>query len=284
MRTQQTAIRLVAMGIVISVSVGQAMAQQAVAPAQVAAPQVRQFLQPDNLDQIRNHQVLGLPTSYCGHVIDLLNTNRIRRETGYTGDPEIFLPHLTAGLQAGDLELLCVHLVCEGDACKGPIYQIDMKNNSCVPIGNFKVSVVGVLCQIDVHSPAATVCIPRMEAGECTQIQVQLPVTCMCMGPVGQQCAFDTLIVALDSYDELLECNELNNVQILKRCDITLVVAEAPAAAPAVTDPVETTPAPAPAQPVAPNTVPTDPTDPTDGLDLDNLDLSSAQSLQVPPQ
>lgn len=281
MRTQPTAIRLVAMGIVISVAVGQAVAQPAVAPAQVAAPQVRQFLQPDNPTLLRNYQVLGLPTSYCGHVIDLLNTNRLRQETGFTGDGEVFLPHLTAGLKPGDLELLCVHLVCEGDACKGPIFQIGMRNNSCVPIGNFKVSVVGVLCQIDVHSPAATVCIPRMEAGEETQIQIQLPATCMCMGLVGQQAAFDTLIVALDSYDELLECDELNNVQILKRAEIGVLVAQAPAVAPAPADPVETTPAPAPVQPVVPDTTPTDP---TDGLDLDNLDLSSAQSLQVPGQ
>ena len=279
MRTQLTAIRLVAMGMLISAGVDQAIAQQTVAPAQVAAPQIRQFLQPNNPTLLRNYQVLGLPTSYCGHVIDLLNINRIRQETGYTGDGEVFLPHLTAGLKPGDLELLNVHLVCDGDACKGPIFQIDMKNNSCVPIANFKVSVVGVLCQIDVHSPAANVCIPRMEPGEVTQIQIQLPATCMCMGPAGQQAAFDTLIVALDSYDELLECNELNNVQILERAEISLLVAETPVPAP--TDPVETTPAPVPAQPVTPETTPTDP---TDGLDLDNLDLGSAQTLQVPVQ
>lgn len=279
MRTQLTAIRLVAMGMLISAGAGRATAQQTVAPAQVAAPQIRQFLQPNDPTLLRNYRVLGLPTSYCGHVIDLLNINRIRQETGYTGDGEVFLPHLTAGLKPGDLELLNVHLVCDGDAGEGPIFQIDMKNNSCVPIGNFKVSVVGVLCQIDAHSPAANVCIPRMEPGQITQIQIQLPVTCMCMGPAGQQAAFDTLIVALDSYDELLECNELNNVQILKRAEISLLVAETPVTAPV--DPVETTPTPVPAQPVTPETTPTDP---TDGLDLDNLDLGSVQSLQFSVQ
>jgi hypothetical protein len=273
MRTQQTTIRLVAMGIMISVSVGQVMAQQAVAPANVAAPPVRQFLQTTNTDELRNSQVLGIPTSHCGHVIDLLAINRMRRHTGYVGDSEVLLPHLTAGLKPGDLELLCVKLVYEGDECAGPIFQIGMKNNSCVPIGNFKVTIVGVLCQIHVHSPTANVCIPRMEAGEETHIQVQLPATCMCMGPMGQQAAFDTLIVALDSYDDLLECNELNNVQILKRSEICLLTV----AAPAPTDVVETsptvpqTPAPEAPQEKAPS--------PLDGLDLDKLDLDQAQNL-----
>jgi len=261
------------MSIAVSANVGQTMGQQPAALVQATTPQVRQFLQPSNPDGIRNSQVLGIPTSHCGHVIDLLMTNRMRRQTGYTGDGEVMLPHLTAGLKPGDLQILCVSLVCDGDACKGPIFQIGMKNNSCVPVGNFKVSVVGVQCQIHVHSPTATVCIPRMEAGEETHIQVQLPVTCMCMGPIGQQAAFDTLIVALDSYDELLECDELNNVQILKRAEIGLLVAAAPAevveSAPVAPEP----PAPAPESPQekAPS--------PLDGLDLDNLDLEQAQNL-----
>jgi len=275
MQSQHTLLRLVAMSIAVSATVGQTMAQQSTAPVQVTTPQVRQFLQPTTTDELRSSQVLGIPTSHCGHVIDLLASNRMRRHTGYVGDSEVMLPHLTAGLKPGDLELLCVKLVCEGDECTGPIFQIGMKNNSCVPIGNFKVSVVGVLCQIHVHSPTATVCIPRMEAGEETHIQVQLPATCMCMGPVGQQAAFDTLIVALDSYDDLLECNELNNVQILKRSEICLLTVETPAQ----TDVVETTPAaPAPQTP-APEIPQEETPSPLDGLDLDNLDLDQAQNL-----
>jgi hypothetical protein len=269
MRSHNSALKLVAMGIVISASISQLQAQQETVPAQVGPTQ---FLQPANTDQLRHSQVLGIPTSHCGHVIDLLMTNRMRQQTGYAGHGEVHLPHLTVGLKPGDLELLCVHLVCEGDAHKGPIFQIGMRNNSCVPIGNFKVSVVGVLCQIQVHSPTATVCIPRMEAGEETQIQVQLPLTCMAMGPVAQPVAFDTLIVALDSYDELLECDELNNVQILNRAEIGPLVAEVPV--PDTTQPVD----PAPAVP-APEVPQDGDTSPLDGLDLDNLDLNQAQNL-----
>ncbi len=274
MRSHLCALTLVATAVVLSSTAQPAAAQQVTAP--VEAPAVQQHLQPNNVDDIRNSQVLGIPTSFCGHVIELLNNNRLRRQTGLIGEGEIFLPHLTAGLKPGDLELMCVHLVCDGDAVKGPVFQISMKNSSCVPIGNFKVSIVGVLCQIDVHSPTATICIPRMEPGEVRQIQIQLPLTCMCMGPATQPVPFDTLVVALDSYDELLECDELNNVQILKRAEIGLLVAEAPAPAPApapaTVEPEQTVPA----QPVTPDTRP------EDELDLDNLDLSSAQSLQVP--
>lgn len=277
MRSRHSALKLVAMGMIISASIGQVQAQQETVPAQAGTPQIRQFLQPANTDLLRNSQVLGIPTSHCGHVIDLLMANRLRQQAGHAGYGEVQLPHLTVGLQPGDLELQCVHLVCDGDAHQGPIFQIGMKNNSCVPIGNFSVSVVGVLCQIQVHSPTATVRIPRMEAGEETQIQIQLPVGCMSMGLVGQQAAFDTLIVAVDSYDEMLECDELNNVQILNRAEIGLLVAETPV--PDTTAPVNPAPAdPAPAVPTP--EVPQDgDTSPLDGLDLDNLDLNQAQSL-----
>ena len=69
-------------------------------------------------------------------------------------------------------------------------------------------------------------------------------------------------------FDELLECDELNNVQILKRQEVGLLV----------TQPVQT--APVPQAPVTP-AVPAVPAPPVsqerpsllDGLDLDKLDL-----------
>jgi hypothetical protein len=154
-----------------------------------------------------------------------------------------------------------------------------MKNNSDVPIGNFKVSIVGVLGQIHVHSPTVTVPIRRMEAGEQSLIQIQLPVTCMSMGLVSQQSAFDTLIVALDSYDDLIECDELNNVQILRRLEIAHLVAPIQVAPP-VADLalLESTPPPAVTVPQVPEgTTPS----PLDGLDLDELELEEAKSLRL---
>ena len=270
-----------------------AMAQQ---PATIPnPPAIQQYLQPQDPTNLLQNQLLGIPGSCCGHVIDLLMHNRIRQQTGQTGSGEVMLPHLTAGISPGDLQLQCVHLVCDGDNCKGPVFQIGMKNESNVPIGNFRVSIVGVLGQIHLHSPSQTIHISRMEACEELQIQMQLPVTCMAMTCNAAPCPFDTLVVAVDSCDQLMECNELNNVQILKRCDITPLATETVAVTPAgpgTSLPNSVSPGPAiadaaPAAPAAPeipaapeNQQPTAPeSSPLDNLDLDSLQIGDAQNL-----
>ena len=49
----------------------------------------------------------------------------------------------------------------------------------------------------------------------------------MSMGPSGSEtAACDTLVIALDSFDEWIESNELNNVLILRRCEVPEVVAD----------------------------------------------------------
>lgn len=279
----KSALAIAALGLFISANSPLANAQQQpvvqdqVQPQPVqrsGVPQVRQFLQQTNFNDVRRSQVLGIPTSSCTHVVDLMMKNQMRSQLQINGAEQLHLPHLSVGLTPGDLEFVCIHLVCDGDAYSGPIFQIGMKNNSDVPIGNFSVSLVGVLGQIHVHSPSATACILRMEAGEETQIQIQLPVNCMSMGPLHQRAEFDTVIVALDSHDQLLECDELNNVQILKRAEVGLLVTHQPIQR------LPVAPAPAPAVPT-PQQTPS----PLDGLDLDKLDLgpesdeSEAQSL-----
>lgn len=276
MLSHHSVLKVFALGLLLSTTCGHASAQQLDRLNPI--PRVRQFLQQSNPDDVRRNELLGIPSSHCGHVVDLMMKNRMRARFRTNGIEQLHLPHLTVGLQPGDLEFLCVHLVQEGNAQQGPVFQVGMKNNSDVPIGNFKVSLVGVLGQIHVHSPSATICIPRMEAGQEMQIQIQLPVACLSMGPLHQQCCFDTLVVALDSYDELLECDELNNVQILARQEVGLLVSE----------PAQPASGPTPLQPVAPAPVPSTPlekTSPLDGLDLDQLNLeggpdeSEVQSL-----
>jgi len=269
MIAQQPALRLVALGLAIASTPGTAIAQQ-------------QVLQPVNVDHLRTSQVLGIPSSHCGHVINLLLHNRVRQQAGHLrGTPQIQMANLSVPLTPGDLELLCVHLVCDGDKTKGPVFQVSLRNNSQIPIGDFRISLVGVRGQIHVHSPTATVHVTRLEAGQESQIQIQLPVTCMAMGLVNQQAPFDTLIVAVDSFDELLECDELNNVQILKRCDIGLLVAEAEEVP--VVDSVPAPSTPAPSAPSA--TVPAVPEkvapSPLDEIDVDKLGLETAQGAAV---
>jgi hypothetical protein len=98
----------------------------------------------------------------------------------------------------------------------------------------------------------------------------------------GQPVPFDTLVVAIDSYDELVERDELNNVAILPREGIKALVVEA-AAEPS------TPTVPSPKEPVPPTsadpkngplpTLPGDKPQPTplDEIDFDKLDLDGGQ-------
>lgn len=266
MTTRQLTFKALALTIIATASIGQSIAQQ-------PAPEVQTFMQPNNVNELRQSMALGIPTSNCHNVINLMMTNRMRQQTNQVGTPEIYLPHMTVGTKTGDLELTCVNLVRDGDHCQGPVFQIGMCNHSAVPIGNFQVSLVGILGQIHTHSPTTTITIDRMECGEEKHIQMQLPVTCMSQPCAGGQAPFDSLVVAVDSCDELLECDELNNIQILKRCEIGLLVAETVAPAP-----VEIAPAPN-QTPVAPAPETPQPPSPLDGLDFDNLDSSDARNL-----
>ncbi|MCP4507749.1 MAG: hypothetical protein GY826_15330 [Fuerstiella sp.] len=270
MNIQDHAAKLFALGALLALSMGHAKAQQANAvPGLSPTAPIGTALQPVNAGHIRASQDPGIPTSHCGHVINLLMTNRMRQSFGNAGNvaAPAYAPYLRAGQSPGDLQLLCVHLVCDGDAAKGPVFQISLKNNSNVPIGNFRISVVGVLGRIHMHSPTATITVPRMEAGCETQLQVQLPVTCMSLGISGQLVPFDTLIVAVDSFDEWLECDELNNVQILKRAEIPLLVV-ATVAPPVAAETVPVQPAPEAAVPSAPQEKAPSP---LDNIDLDDL-------------
>ena len=64
--------KLFAMGALFALSMGHTEAQQANAvPTLTATAPMGTALQPINVEHIRTSQVLGIPTSYCGHVINL---------------------------------------------------------------------------------------------------------------------------------------------------------------------------------------------------------------------
>jgi hypothetical protein len=217
--------------------------------------------------------VLGIDQPDCCHVIDLLMRNRARRFAGHGAPVGI---DVLGAPQPGDLELQAVHLVSDGAAGQGPVLQVSFRNNSQCAVRDFQISLVGVLDRITPHSPCRSIRIPCIDAGATKCINIQLPARCMTMGPRGGPFApFDTLVVALDSLDELIECNELNNVTIVRRAEIPLPVAEAPAtaAAPSTTDPGTTAPAPAPGDKAKPS--------PIENIDLDKLDLDDAQEAAV---
>ncbi|UUO09176.1 hypothetical protein M4951_12865 [Blastopirellula sp. J2-11] len=238
---------------------------------------------PVNAENIRTDQVLGIRTHSCGHVIHLLMQTRMLRQSGQVGfGGAMYNPHLGVMSKPGDLQLLCVSLI--SDACEGagPIYQIQLQNCSEIPVGNFRVSVVGACGQIQPYSPTAIVTVPRIEAGAVLELQIQLPLTCLAIyNPAGAAVEFNTLIVAIDSFDELIECNEVNNILILNRSEIAPLVVEETTV---VEESIETTAPPAvDTAPVVEGGVsaPAAPASPMDSIDLDDLDLGEAEQTAV---
>ncbi|MCC9607931.1 hypothetical protein LOC68_02615 [Blastopirellula sp. JC732] len=241
-------------------------------------------LVPINAENIRTDQVLGIQSHGCGHVIHLLMKSRMLRESGQLGfGGPMFNPQLGAWQKPGDLQLLGVCLVADACDTAGPIYQIQLQNNSEIPVGNFRISAVGTCGQIQPFSPTAVITVPRIEAGAILDLQIQLPLSCLSIhNPGGAAIAFDTLIVAIDSFDELIECNETNNILILNRGEVApLVVQEATVTEEATiettTPPVTTTAPPVDGNVAAPST----PTSPMDSIDLDDLDLGEAEQTAV---
>ena len=161
-----------------------------------------------------------------GHVIQLLMANKFRQNT-YQNGTEL-APGLMLGSpwqqEIGDLELLCVH--CDGtvDPRNGPVFEVTLRNNSQENLEHVVLSAVAVLGQIHDQSPTSVVSIRQIGATETISIRIQLPASSMVMGPVGSPVQpFETLVVAVDSLDELIESNELNNVSILRRGEIPMV-------------------------------------------------------------
>ncbi len=225
----------------------------------------------------RTSQILGVPESHCGHVIDLLIRNRMRQQSGAAGAelaPGLLLSRPPSSNQIGDLELVDVHLFADGGPGCGPVIQVTVRNNSAIAVGNFQISIVGVLGQIHAHCPTARGTVTQIPAGAVAPFQLQLPASAMALGFQGQPTApFDTVVVAIDSFDELMEANELNNVRIIRRVEL-LPLAPLPVvevAAPAVVPVVpETT---VPADTAIPS--PTQPASPLDGINFEDLQLES---------
>ena len=235
-------------------------------------------------------QVLGIPSWDCRHVIDLMIKNRWRRNMGihdFAGNSLVMVPPVLVPLTPGDLNLQSVHLAANQDATQGSVFQLTIHNNSQVPVGNFRVTLVAVLGTIQVHSPCVTTCIHHIDAGAVATVEMQLPA-----------CAFDTLVAAVDSLDELLECDELNNVHILSRSSIsvqpcatietvatgtttTSIGSGHPVATPSPSDPSETAPDSVPGLPNPglqnPGTGPLEKPD-VEGIDVDKLVLEELES------
>jgi hypothetical protein len=298
-RNIQSMLTVIAVGAALYFSARTAVAQQRTpAPAPQAnagtAPQVEAAATADSGTQVLGQTVSGRPNSgasltsapqvdevlgivrpQCGHVIELLLRNRFRRQVAAEMGSAPAVPHHPAMIGAipGDLELLEIQLISDGNAEQGPVFQVNFRNVGRLPAHNFRISLVGVLGRIDITSPTTTVHVRCLEAGQTANLQVQLPPSAMAITLLGgDPLPFDKLVVALDSFDELIERNELNNVTILKRADIQPFVVES---APIAGEKPESdaSPVPAPKEETPPSSL--------DKIDLDELDLDDADEAAV---
>lgn len=157
-----------------------------------------------------------------------------------------------------------------------PCHSGHRANSSAIVVGNFQVSIVGVLGQIHAHCPTVRGTVTQIPAGAMAQFQLQLPASAMALGFQGQPTApFDTLVVAIDSFDELMEANELNNVRIMRRGEL-LPLTPPPVAVTEVVAPAVVPVAPeatAPSDTAIPS--PSEPASPLDGIDFEDLQLES---------
>lgn len=229
-------------------------------------------------------QLLSVQQDFCcEHVIDLMIRNRMRQQNGAFGTelaPGLVLAASPSANQLGDLELLDVNLVHDGSPTLGPVILVTMRNSSLVPVGNFQISIVGVLGQIHGQCPTVRGLVSQVAAGAVSQFHLQLPPAAMAIGLPGRLSApFDTIVVAVDSFDELIEGNELNNLRIIRRCDIVPIPVASVEVTMPVTQPTPTgldTPA---AKPPADTALPSpaQPESPLDSLMLEDNQLETTQ-------
>lgn len=188
---------------------------------------------------------------HCEYVIDLLFRNQFRQQSGAIGTelaPGLMVSAPPSATVPGDLELLNVALLSDGSPTQGPVVEVIVRNNSQIAVEGFQISVVGVVGQMHAQCPTARGLVSQIAAGSVGQFQMQLPVIEISNGSQAQQPApFETLVVAIDSFDELLEANELNNVRIIRRAELLAIAGPPMSMAQGI--------------PVAPNGLPSSPAD-----------------------
>lgn len=252
------------------------------------APASAQYPPPNDV-----HGLFGNHRS-CSHVIDLLLRYGSGGSHGYQSSggliqPTAYGPAVVPHTEIGDLELVAVTIQSDGDATCGPTFGVTVRNNSQRDVTDFRISIVGVLHRIHPLSPTTVHCVEKICAGAVVECQISLPVEALSMGRAGDQVlCLQTVVVAIDSYDQLVECDESNNLKVLALADVPRAVVvgveeqvsgENMETAPATVAPSEPN---NPALDLAPESnspsgpVDSNPESNIDSLDFNNLDLSEA--------
>lgn len=176
----------------------------------------------------------------CDHVIGLVMRHGVNNSVDRAGAHSLLHPSPYGGMaippgELGDLQIVQVNQLEHADPACGPKIAVTVRNASCRQVRHFHVTVVGVLGRIFPTSPSATTRIDCLEPGADIEVILPLPIEALAMGNRnGQVIGLQTLVVAIDSFDQLVETNEANNLQAF---DIT----QLPMVAATVEETVETT-------------------------------------------
>lgn len=160
----------------------------------------------------------------CDHVIRLLHHYGVNNDSDQTVGVNGFHPFGPIAIpiaEIGDLQLVSIAQRAETVAGCGPAFNIVIKNCSIRDVCRSSVTLVGLFGRICPTSPSVTVKIDLLPAGQATEICVTLPIESLAMGNLnGQVIGFNRVLVAVDSFDELMESNEANNLRVFDLASI----------------------------------------------------------------
>tara|TARA_R110002111_G_scaffold143783_1_gene209944 strand:+ start:260 stop:1129 length:870 start_codon:yes stop_codon:yes gene_type:complete len=168
--------------------------------------------------EITKADLLHGPPS-CGHVINQVNRYGVNQSFDRAANRKQF-HHSPYGsmmipiAEMGDLEIVSVHQMVHADPGCGPRIAVVIANHSNRCVDNFSVTAVATLGRMHPFSPNQTVTVATIQPRAAFQVELTLPLESLAMGNRnGQVIGFQRLVIAIDSFDELAETDEANNIK-----------------------------------------------------------------------
>lgn len=162
------------------------------------------------------------PAAPCDHVIQMLLRYGVNNQLNRNSGSKLVNHSLVTGgtnlaSELGDLEILQVNALPPTGPSSGPRFAITVLNQSGIEARDFFIATVAILGQIQPNSPISNVKVDRIGPGEALEVTVQLPAEALTMGRYnGNALSYDKLIVAVDCFNRIIECDEANNVRLFE--------------------------------------------------------------------
>jgi hypothetical protein len=167
----------------------------------------------------------------CQHVIDLVNRHGVNQTFDHVGAAQ-HLQHSPFGSmmipasEMGDLRIISVHQIADDNLACGPRIAVVIENQSNRCVESFSGTAVATLGRMHCDSPNTTVNVAKIKPCEAMQVELVLPIEALAMGNRGGQViGFQRLVIAIDSFDELAETDEANNIKAFAIASLPTVAA-----------------------------------------------------------